>query len=346
MTIAGVMSGSSLDGLDIAIVDLKRNGSWELKDTFAMAYDNEWIERLQQFHTLSASEYVKLKYDYSYLIGGMLKDIFSDQNTPEYISFHGHTLMHSPENGFTEQIGNGAILANITGVPTITEFRNGDIARGGQGTPLAPIVEVSLFKGYDYYLNLGGIANITKVTSKKVVAYDICPCNQVMNHFSQILNQEYDKGGELAKNGTYRLSISKYLDTISYFSQAPPKSLDNNWIRKEFIPHLPNENPQDVMHTYARWMANHISKQVESNDSKMLVSGGGTHNTFFIQLLKEALNKKNCILEIPSKEIIDFKEAILMTVLAQKYLTNESNVLSSVTGSKKDTIGGALHKVL
>jgi anhydro-N-acetylmuramic acid kinase len=349
MVIAGVMSGSSLDGLDIAIVEYNSDTSWDILWTYDRAYSEKWVERLKNYPELSAAKYIALKSDYSKYIGNLLVEAFALYDGEiDFVSFHGHTLMHAPENGITEQIGNGGILAALLGIPSITDFRIQDVTKGGVGTPLAPIVELSLFEGHDYYLNLGGIANITSIgLDGDTQAYDVCPCNQVLNHFSNKVGKVYDEGGSLAREGATNTSLIKYLDTVDYFQLAAPKSLDNNWIVEEFIPNIPSGKVEDILHTYCNWMATCIATEVEEREipASLMVSGGGAHSIYFMECLKTSLAGKNCNLFIPSKKIIDFKEAILMSLMAYKYLQGEKNVLSSVTGASSDSIGGALYKV-
>jgi len=267
----------------------------------------------------------------------------------EYVVVHGHTLMHLPKEGITEQIGNGGVLAAMLDIPTITDFRVQDVAKGGVGTPLAPLVEINLFAGHDYYLNLGGIANLTCVSGEKVLsAYDVCPCNQVLNYFSNQLGKAYDEGGRMAQKGSHIKELVEYLNAIPYFGQSAPKSLDNNWIVNEIIPNFPNGEVEDVLHTFTNWMARCIANEIEESEKSvsLMVTGGGAHNTYFMDCLQNELVNKNCDLVIPSKEIIDFKEAILMCLLGYKYIRGEPNVMSVVTGADSDTIGGALYKVM
>lgn len=349
MVIAGVMSGSSLDGLDIAIVEYNSNNSWDLLWTYDQAYSEEWVERLKNYQELSAVKYITLKSDYSKYISNLLLEAFAlFKGKIDYVSFHGHTLMHLPDKGITEQIGNGGILAARLGISTITDFRIQDVIKGGVGTPLAPLVELNLFKGYDYYLNLGGIANITSIKSEgDISAYDVCPCNQVLNYFSNKVGKAYDDSGSLARKGAKDTALINFLDTVSYFQLDPPKSLDNNWIMEEFVPKIPSGNVEDILHTYCNWMAKCIADEVAEikESTSLMVSGGGAHNVYFMECLQISLAKKNCNLFIPSKKIIDYKEAILMSLMAYKYLQGEKNVLSSVTGASSDSIGGALYKV-
>ncbi len=349
MVIAGVMSGSSLDGLDIAIVGFEADYEWRLLWSYGMAYSDEWVRKLKEYHKLSAIEYIALKSDYSQYIGQCLVEAFKHYSDKiDYVSFHGHTLIHLPQHGITEQIGNGGILTAILNLPTITDFRVQDVTKGGVGTPLAPLAELNLFQGYDYYLNLGGIANITKLTdSNKVIAYDICPCNQVLNFYSNLAGKEFDEDGNLARVGSMMNELEIYLNSIPYFKLNAPKSLDNNWIMNEVIPNFPMGKVEDILHTYTNWMASCIRNEIEksSTSTSLMVSGGGGHNTYFMECLKEELTKKKCSLYMPPKDIIDYKEAILMTLMARKYVLSESNVLSSVTGASSDSIGGALYKV-
>jgi anhydro-N-acetylmuramic acid kinase len=347
MIIAGVMSGSSLDGLDVALV--RFNGDeWRVVSTFCSEYTDKWVQRLKDYHLLSASEYIEFKFEYSRYIGEILTSIFDNtEEKIEYISFHGHTLVHKPADGYTEQIGNGGIIAGITGIPTIVDFRTQDVALGGVGTPLVPFLELTYLHGYDYYLNLGGIANITRSRNHEISAYDICPCNQVLNHFSQARGMKYDKDGMMASSGAYIEALDAYFSDHPYFESKPPKSLDNNWIREVFIPGIGKYKIEDILNTYCKWMANSIADQVDmSFDSRLYCTGGGTHNLYFISLLKTALKERKCELVVPSREMIDYKEAILMSALAKHYIDGKHNVLSSITGASKDSIGGAMYKVI
>lgn len=349
MVVAGVMSGSSLDGLDIAIVEFGPDNEWKLLWSHDMAYPEEWVMRLKNYRNLSATDYIALVFDYSNYIGQTLKsELGAFTGEINYLSFHGHTLMHLPQKGITEQIGNGGVIAALVNIPTITDFRVQDVAKGGVGTPLAPLVELNLFQGHNYYLNLGGIANITKLTNfGKTIAYDVCPCNQVLNYYSNLAGKAYDEDGNMARSGSKLDGLEAYLDSIPYFSIDGPKSLDNNWILNEVIPNFPEGRVEDVLYTYTNWMARCIAKEVDtqSHSTSLMVSGGGAHNTYFMECLKKELTNRNCELVIPAKEIIDFKEAILMSLMAYKYIKGESNVLSAVTGASLDSIGGALYKV-
>lgn len=346
MIIAGVMSGSSLDGLDIAFVEFSE-GDWSIIHVEGLPYSEIWEEKLRGYFRLSAVEYIAFKYKYAHYIGRELKRAIGKSGIkPDFISFHGHTLVHNPNDGYTEQIGNGGIIAGITGISTLTDFRSQDVALGGVGTPLAPYLDSNYLKGYDYYLNLGGIANVTIINDATITAYDICPCNQVLNYYSNLLGLPFDNEGAIASSGKYQANLADYFSQFDYFTLSAPKSLDNNWIREVFIKGVPDASPEDTLHTYCIWMASCIAEQVNHEScSKMYSTGGGSLNTYFMSELKKALANRNCEIVIPSREMIDYKEAVLMAVLAKSYLSDRTNVISEVTGASRDSIGGALYKV-
>lgn len=346
MRIAGVMSGSSLDGVDVAIVDFVSLSEWEVFSCHLIPYSPEWVDRLRRYYELSARDYIAFQYAYSYYLADLLNPVIRGKSI-NLLSVHGHTLLHDPKRGFSEQIGNGAIISAKTGVPCVTDFRNGDMALGGQGTPLAPIVDQILYSGHDYYLNLGGIANITIIKEKNISAYDICPCNQVLNHFSQKLGHEYDKDGNLSRSGQRVDALITYFDSWTYFSSPPPKSLDNNWIREQFIAGIPGAAEIDVLHSLTIWMADAIAGQINHMHrmaQSLLPTGGGTHNHFLMELLFERLAARGCEMVVPDAEVIDFKEAVLMALLGHLYIIDQRNVLASVTGAMRNSIGGALYK--
>ena len=337
------MSGSSLDGLDIAIVDFGIDGGWKLEFHQTIPYSTDWIKRLQNFTHLPAREYIKLKFDYSNLVANTFKSL---NLHVDYISSHGHTLVHEPENGITEQIGNGGIIAGITAIPTMADFRTIDLGFGGVGTPLAPLADLSAFPGYNYYLNLGGIANITVLDNNQLTAFDIAPCNQVFNFLSSKIGLEYDDKGLVASRGNYLQNLEHEFSNYSYFTQKGPKSLDNGWIKNVFLDHFKDVNPQDGMHTYSKWLSKEIVKNLKfKSGSKMLITGGGAHNDYLIRNIESELSGKDVEIIIPQKEIINFKEAILMAFLGYYYLNDKPNVFKAVTGSDRDHIGGALYKI-
>jgi anhydro-N-acetylmuramic acid kinase len=361
--VIGLMSGTSLDGLDIAFASFKYfnedKAKWKFKilNSETVEYSMEWKKRLKDLHLANAMTFVRTDADLGKLFGTLTKK-FIEKNKlkPDLISSHGHTVFHQPENGFTSQIGNGAQIAAITGVQTVCDFRTKDIALGGQGAPLVPIGDQLLFSEYDYCLNLGGIANISYSINNKRIAFDICPVNMALNFLASELNINYDKDGEIASGGSVNDSLLNKLNVIHYYKSLPPKSLGKEWFIKNFQPLIADTSISlnDRMRTVCEHIANQIANSLKvknseanSSDKKILITGGGTHNKFLIHCIEEYLktffSNKNVQIIIPSEEIIDFKEALIFAFLGLLRIRDEVNVLHSVTGAMKDHVGGTIY---
>lgn len=353
MKILGVMSGSSLDGIDLALCRFSgfdADFKWEIIDTISLGYSNEWLTRLQELPTQSGMELVKADYDFAYMTGDLCKE-FIGENKIDFIASHGHTLFHFPENGATCQIGNGAAIAARSGIPVICDFRSLDIALGGQGAPIVSMFDHYVFGHIDMLLNLGGIVNITMNEEKGVKAFDIGPCNQLLNYLSKKLNLEFDKGGSLAEKGEINHDLLNELKKQDFYGQDIPKSLDNNYVSAVYFPILERYDIEvkDKLRTCVELIAWSIGKAIdqysdnEGKDIKLIISGGGAHNTFLTQELRKSLTKVELIL--PDRQFIDFKEAVMMAFLGYLRVNKRINLLSSATGAKKDSIGGAVYLV-
>lgn len=344
MEVAGVMSGSSLDGLDVVIVDFQGE-HYEVVLSETVPFSDEMKDQLRSFHTLHPLAFFSLDRAYAVESANMIQKVLGDKSV-SVLGFHGHTTIHLPQEGITHQLGNGGTLSALLGMDVVTDFRIQDVNKGGEGTPLVSILDMQLFAGYDYYLNLGGIANITDVSNG--TAYDICPCNQVLNHFCQLFSdQEYDESGTISRRGNVQLAITKRLDELEYWKLDPPKSLDNTWIKEIFIPKIMSDGStlEDILASYIEWATTKITDTISKGaGQKLLISGGGAHNAYFVEVLDRKLISKGCELVVPSDEIIDFKEAILMAYLAYLRHSNQPNVLSKITNATSDTVAGAYYK--
>ncbi|MFY0687989.1 MAG: anhydro-N-acetylmuramic acid kinase [Cyclobacteriaceae bacterium] len=339
----GVMSGSSLDGLDISFGTYQNSlGKWtyEHKAGATIPFSNSLIDKLKDCRNLSGLELQKLDIKLGQWIGAQIKIFVENQGeTPDLIGSHGHTVFHNPGEGYTVQIGNGQAIASQSGLLTINNFRLEDVLKGGQGAPLVPIGDVHLFNEYDAWLNLGGIANATVRAGERILAWDICPANQVLNHLAELSGKSYDKGGVLAKSGKI---ISKAIDKWSrhtYYQQSPPRSMSNEWVTREVIDQLPDSNPADLSASFCRFVADQMALQLkEFAPKKMLVTGGGAYHSFLIDQIKLAMPATK--IEIPNPEIIDFKEAITFGLLGVLRNIGENNVLAEVTGASSDSCSG------
>lgn len=359
----GLMSGSSLDGLDIAFVELLHNsGEWsfEIVDADCYNYNEEWKERLQNATSLNARDYQLLHTDYGHYIG---KEVlrFVEEKSLQYkvalIASHGHTTFHMPQQKMTAQLGDGAAIAAETNLPVVSDLRALDIAFGGQGAPIVPIGEKLLLKGYDIYLNLGGIANISFNHPDNYVAFDVCPANRVLDMIAAKEGKEYDAGGQMAALGNVHEGLLQKIAALSYYKQPYPKSLANSFGTDEVYPLLRSFGLThfDELRTYVEHIvvqiilaiSNHRSAisnnpKPQTPNSKLLVTGGGAFNTFLMNRLTEELKLLNVEVVVPDEKLVQYKEALIMAFIGVLRWRQEYNVLSSVTSAQRDSIGGAV----
>lgn len=351
--ILGLMSGSSLDGLDIALVEFNRlnsKNSFILLEANTIAYPESLQRRLANAPLMSAKDMMLLEIDYTKAMSQIVQRWL--RNSPfeiDYIASHGHTIFHFPKEGLTKQIGNGGVLAAHTKIPVICDFRNGDIALKGQGAPMAPIADRDLFPGHSMYLNMGGISNISIFKKNSIQAYDISPCNQLLNYLSQQKGKPYDLNGKWASRGKLNEALYHALGSNPFYKLKPPKSLDNQWIRENVFIVLDafSIKLEDKMNTCVHFIVDHIIGEIQQfknlKGKTLFVTGGGANNTFMIKMLKEKLDIFGIELILPLKEIIDFKEAILIAYAGFLRVLKENNMISQVTGAKRDSIGGCIY---
>jgi anhydro-N-acetylmuramic acid kinase len=350
--VIGLMSGSSLDGLDIAYVHLKEtDGTWsfQLKAAECLPYPKEWVEALSDASGLPLPKFLPLHTRYGKLLGEAVLVFIKRHSLAgkvDFIASHGHTVFHAPHQQATFQIGEGAAIAAACHLPVITDLRSMDVAFGGQGAPIVPIGDRLLFPQYDYWLNLGGIANITIKQEAALKAFDICPCNQILNRLAAREGLEYDKGGTLAASGTLNWKILDSLNNQAYFLKPAPKSLSNESAIQ--LGHTVLDNTatptRDLLHTYSNHIAQQISNVIshKGRPVKLLATGGGALNTHLINELSYMLIEKAVEIVVPPINIIQYKEAIVMALIGALRWRKEVNVLHTVTGAQKDSIGGAL----
>ncbi len=343
-SVIGVMSGTSLDGLDLAFCEFAIDDKWKFKLITAktISYDQQWQKRLREAATLGPKELAILDSDFGKYIGQQINQFRDEENISfNYISSHGHTVQHQPQNGITVQVGSGTEIRNMTGVNVICDFRKGDVALGGQGAPLVPIGDRLLFGEMDYCLNLGGIANISFEKNEERIAFDICACNIVLNMLAEKLGSNFDDDGAFANGGELNKKLLNELNELPFYKKSYPKSLGREDIEREVFPILNNYQikPEDLLRTFCKHIAIQIGKVIgsEVSNSKMLITGGGTLNLFLLKQIEDECHLK---IVIPSKAIIDFKEAIIFGFLGVLKIRNENNCLKSVTGASEDSSGG------
>lgn len=364
--IIGVMSGTSLDGIDIAeiefqiVSELQENPSvvknkeesqkpgeykWEFKIVHAetIPYSVFWKKKLRNAINFSQEQLERLDFKYTEKLSEDIRGFINRNNVQEIdaICSHGHTVLHQPEKGFTLQIGNLPRLAKLISQTVVCDFRTQDVKLGGQGAPLVPIGDRLLFSEFDYCLNLGGFANISSENMGNRIAYDVCPANIVLNHFAEKLGKYYDEGGNLARKGILNLELLKKLSALSYYAEKPPKSLGLEWVNENIFSLLESfdDSSEDILCTFTEHIATQLSNQFIDNSS-VLVTGGGAYNSFLMERIQ---NLSLSQIFIPSPEIIEYKEALIFGLLGVLKLRDEINCLSSVTGAENDHSSGHVY---
>jgi anhydro-N-acetylmuramic acid kinase len=342
----GLMSGTSLDGLDIAYCTFKRDDRWhfELHEATTISYDEHWRERLRTAHTLSGMDLTQLHVDLGILHGSWVKEFMQSHSCQvDFIASHGHTVFHQPHLGVTLQIGSAAHIAAAAGIDVIADFRTTDVAHGGQGAPLVPIGDLWLFGNYPMCLNLGGIANVSVKESLHMEAFDIGLCNMALNHYAEKLGVSYDRDGNLSRQGSLNEILLQQLNSLEFFKQPAPKSLGKEFWVNEFLPIVEHSgvNAHDALHTITEHIAIQIGAALTHREQgEMLVTGGGAHNGFLIERI--AAHTQHRVV-VPEKKIVDFKEALIFAFLGALRTAGESNALASVTGARRDSVGGAIY---
>lgn len=352
--VIGLMSGSSLDGLDMVYTTITSTGQqweYEIECAETIPYPGEWLSRLNTLQQNDIPAFLELHTAYGRYLGTQVND-FIDRHQlhhkVHFIASHGHTAYHNPSGQTTFQLGDGAGIAAVTGLTTISDLRNMDMAYGGQGAPIIPITDKLLFKDYKYCLNLGGIANISvKSADGTLHAFDICAANQVLNHFAQQQGQPYDNGGQLAATGTADDQVISSLHNHPYFQQQGAKSLSNDFSRSVIIPALQHLSPADALCTACQHIAYEIQQAVllhpvDTEPTHMLVTGGGAHNDFLLSCIQAHLEEFQVTLVKPDDKLVNFKEGLGMALSGILRWREEVNTLSSVTGATNDSIGGAV----
>ena len=333
--VIGVMSGTSLDGVDLAYINFEKKESWSFKILFSetISYSIDWVNKLKKGFYLNENELISLNESYTDLLATIILEFIEKYSLVniDAICSHGHTILHQPENGFTLQIGNLPKLGSLLNYPIVCDFRVQDVVLGGQGAPLVPIGDQLLFSNYDYCLNLGGFSNMSFEYNGNRIAYDISPVNTVLNYYVNQLGLEYDNKGKIAKSGLFDKDLFEKLNQISFYNEPFPNI-------ESFS--LPIET---ILRTFVEHIAFQIAHNCSSNTKTILITGGGAYNEFLIERIQYYLPK--IVLVVPDKQLIEFKEALIFGFLGVLKLRNENNTLASVTGAIRDHSSGVIYNV-
>jgi len=348
MYVIGLMSGTSLDGIDICLVSFNKSDyrNYNILHAKTYNYNKIWIKKLKEAVLLNNKQLDRLDNDYGKLLSDYVKQFINEFNISkvDLISSHGHTIFHQPNKGITLQIGDGKTINKNTKIDVVSDFRTQDIEYKGEGAPLVPIGDLDLFYMYKYCLNLGGFSNISIKDKKNIKAFDICPVNTVLNHYSNKLGHPFDRDGILSKKGRINTDLLRKLNDMNFYNKLGPKSLGIEFVLSKVIPLIDQYiiKPEDILITYIDHISDQINKCIIPNSKEnILITGGGVYNKTLIDSIKNKLKSK---LIIPEKEIVDFKEALIFAYMGLLRVKGKINCLKSVTGATKDHSSGRIFK--
>ncbi len=346
--IIGIMSGTSLDGADLAHIcfeTIDQKWSFQLLDCKTISYDNHWIGILKNAVNFDEKQLEELNKDYTVLLARIINNFIEEYKITDLdaICSHGHTILHQPEIGLTLQIGNLPEMAQLINQKVVCDFRVQDVQLGGQGAPLVPVGDKILFSDYDYCLNLGGFSNISFDKNGIRIAFDISPVNTVLNHYAEKLGFEFDDKGKIAKKGTIHENLLSKLNDIEYYKKKFPKSLGFEFVKEVILPMIEGYNIkiEDKMRTFIEHIAQQINIALPQEKATIFITGGGAYNDFLIEAIQSYL--PNIEIIIPENKILEYKEALIFGLLGVLKLREEINVLASVTGAKNNHSSGKIY---
>lgn len=341
----GLMSGTSLDGLDICFAKFsKENSVWkfEILKAETFSYPGIWENQLRNSIHLKSEELLALNSEYGFYLGEKVQEFIAKNSLKniDLIASHGHTVFHQPKKKFTLQIGDGRAIKILNKIPVVYDFRSQDVLLGGNGAPLVPIGDELLFSEFDGCLNIGGFSNISFKQNGERVAFDICPVNIVLNKFAKKLGKNYDENGAFARKGIVNKTILSNLNSLKFYTENPPKSLGIEWVNQNILPVLKDETPENILATFTEHAAIQIAETFNNFSlKKVLFTGGGTYNSYLLERIK---SKTKTEIIVPEKNLIDFKEALIFAFMGVLKMNGKINVLSSATGSSENHSSGIL----
>ncbi len=346
------MSGTSMDGVDLCLCDIQyNNGTWNytILASETVPYEEKWRVRLSQLRYQNSEVFVKTDVFYGRFLGEQVnKFLASSGQTADLVASHGHTVFHDPNGWVTSQVGDGATLSATCGLPVVSNFRRGDVALGGQGAPLVGIGDELLFGQYDMCLNLGGFSNISSVQNGRRIAFDVAPCNIILNRLAREKGKKFDENGAIAESGEIIYPLINALNEIEYYSRSYPKSLGREWINKEFW-HVVRDHDTAPLENRMKTLVMHIAQQIayaidrlkgdNGNGSTLLVTGGGAHNNCLMDYLR---SETEATITVPDKALVDYKEAVVFALLGVMRVKNIPNTQHSATGASQSIVAGSL----
>ena len=343
--VIGVMSGTSCDGLDLALCSFwYSNKKWNYKliDSKGINYGIDLKRKLEGCSNLSAYKLKELDLEFGDFIAKEIKKfIGKNKISIDLISSHGHTVFHNAKKKIHHQIGNPFLIYKTLNFPVIFNFRELDVILGGEGAPLVTFGERELFSEYDYCVNIGGILNISLLKTPNIIGYDVCPANIILNRFSKKLGHEFDEDGQLSKKGENNPELFEKLNQLPFNKIKSPKSLDIIYIKENYYPLFNSLSSADVLHTFIDHIAYQLNENIKNKKAKVLVTGGGAFNKHLIEKINH-FNKLDTNYIVPNKKLVIFKEAIVFGFLGLLRFLDKKNIENSVTGSINSSSSGLI----
>ena len=345
--VIGVMSGTSLDGVDLAHINFQlKNNNWSFKilESETIGYSQDWINQLKSAVDFTEIQLEKLNQDYTKLLASIISSFIEKHKLEnlDAVCSHGHTILHQPQNGFTLQIGNLPEISSLIHQTVVCDFRVQDVKLGGQGAPLVPIGDRILFSEYKYCINLGGFSNVSFEQNGSRIAFDISPVNTVLNFYANQLGLNYDDKGQLTRTGKINSILLNELNELDFYQQKFPKSLGFEFVKEIVLPIIEKYKIpiEDKLRTFTEHIALQTALALPNKNGSMLATGGGAYNDFLMERIQANIPEMKII--IPSSKILEYKEALIFALLGVLKLRNEINILSSVTGAKMDHSSGII----
>ena len=349
--VLGLMSGTSLDGVDLAMCRFRREGkkwNFRIESAVTVPYPEIWRRKLSEAHLLSAEDFIRLHIVYGRYLGSLVNSFLKERGLrkPDAVASHGHTIFHQPSSDtpFTFQLGDGLALYAETGIPVVWDFRSLDVQLGGQGAPLVPIGDRLLFSNFSCCVNLGGIANISMERDRKRVAWDICFVNMVLNHLAAETGRKFDRNGDMARSGQVLAPLLKSLGKLHRKGSERP-SLGREDFERDLLPLLREGSVQDRARTFTEYVAGQVAGAIgAARSGNVLLTGGGTHNLFLQERIRarvaSGFPSRKFRIDAADDQLIDFKEALIFAFLGVLRLAGIPNALASVTGARRDSVSG------
>lgn len=366
MLAIGIMSGTSLDGIDVCVIEIKKNIKYEysIKAFTSFPYKEEIVKKIKEVSNLETSNVqkicslnVEISYEYVDAINKCLSLYNIKISDIEYIAMHGQTIWHNPDNmdGFvssTLQIGDPSVIAYEFNKKVISNFRMMDMAAGGCGAPLIPFVDYLLYSSKDKNIvmqNIGGIGNVCYMkkdaTIDDIIAFDTGPGNMMIDEATMILfNKPFDETGNIAKSGKINKDVLNELLNDEYLKRPYPKSTGREKYNTEFVKNVINKimnnggKKEDVISTLTAFTAYSIIDAYDnflSDIDQIIVSGGGSHNDYMMDILKEKYHEKVVI-----ENRTDAFEAFGFAILGHMTMLNLPSNVPAVTNASRQVVLG------